>query len=80
MHRSSLTESKHFIVCQFLVSWASCNLESLTCKVHRYHHLQGVQMLFFKVGKFYELYEEDAAIAYEVLGYKVTVSGVGRCR
>ena len=40
----------------------------------------GVQMIFFKVGKFYELYEEDAAIAYEVLGYKVTVSGVGRCR
>jgi DNA mismatch repair protein MSH6 len=37
-------------------------------------------MIFFKVGKFYELYEEDAAIAYEVLGYKVTVSGVGRCR
>ena len=40
----------------------------------------GVQMIFFMVGKFYELYEEDAAIAYEVLGYKVTVSGVGRCR
>ena len=37
-------------------------------------------MIFFKVGKFYELYEEDAAVAYEVLGYKVTVSGVGRCR
>jgi DNA mismatch repair ATPase MutS len=39
-----------------------------------------VQMIFFKVGTFYELYEEDAAIAYEVLGYKVTVAGVGRCR
>ena len=37
-------------------------------------------MLFFKVGTFYELYEDDAQIGHDVLGWKMTVSGVGHCR
>ncbi|KAI5057624.1 hypothetical protein GOP47_0027639 [Adiantum capillus-veneris] len=37
-------------------------------------------VLFFKVGKFYELYELDAEIGHKELNWKMTVSGVGRCR
>ena len=37
-------------------------------------------VLFFKVGKFYELYEDDAEIGCAVLDWKMTVSGVGHCR
>ncbi|KAL6848057.1 hypothetical protein ACP4OV_022185 [Aristida adscensionis] len=37
-------------------------------------------VLFFKVGKFYELYELDAEIGQKELGWKMTVSGVGKCR
>ncbi|KAH7287690.1 hypothetical protein KP509_32G069600 [Ceratopteris richardii] len=37
-------------------------------------------VLFFKVGKFYELYELDAEIGHRELNWKMTVSGVGRCR
>ena len=37
-------------------------------------------VLFFKVGKFYELYEDDAEIGCRVLDWKMTVSGVGHCR
>ena len=37
-------------------------------------------MLFFKVGKFYELYEDDAEIGCRELDWKMTVSGVGHCR
>lgn len=37
-------------------------------------------VLFFKIGKFYELYEEDAQIGHDELGWKLTVSGVGHCR
>uniref|UniRef100_A0A061S473 Dna mismatch repair protein msh6-2 n=1 Tax=Tetraselmis sp. GSL018 TaxID=582737 RepID=A0A061S473_9CHLO len=37
-------------------------------------------VLFFKVGKFYELYEDDAEIGREVLDWKMTVTGVGHCR
>ena len=38
-------------------------------------------VLFFKVGKFYELYEDDAEIGCRELDWKMTVSGVGRhCR
>jgi hypothetical protein len=37
-------------------------------------------ILFFKIGKFYELYEEDAQIGQDELGWKLTVSGVGHCR
>ncbi|OUZ99913.1 DNA mismatch repair protein MutS [Macleaya cordata] len=37
-------------------------------------------LLFFKVGKFYELYESDAEIAHKELDWKITFSGVGKCR
>ncbi|XP_020582500.1 DNA mismatch repair protein MSH7 isoform X2 [Phalaenopsis equestris] len=37
-------------------------------------------VLFFKVGKFYELYELDAEIGQRELDWKMTVSGVGKCR
>ncbi|XP_021723674.1 DNA mismatch repair protein MSH7-like [Chenopodium quinoa] len=37
-------------------------------------------LLFFKVGKFYELYELDADIGHKELDWKLTNSGVGKCR
>ncbi|KAK7271285.1 hypothetical protein RJT34_27060 [Clitoria ternatea] len=37
-------------------------------------------LLFFKVGKFYELYEMDAEIGHKELDWKLTLSGVGKCR
>ncbi|CAM6101701.1 unnamed protein product [Calypogeia fissa] len=37
-------------------------------------------ILFFKVGKFYELYELDAEIGHKELDWKLIVSGVGKCR
>ncbi|GAB4839197.1 DNA mismatch repair protein msh7 [Ancistrocladus abbreviatus] len=37
-------------------------------------------VLFFKVGKFYELYELDAEIGHKELDWKITHSGVGKCR
>ncbi|XP_058111124.1 DNA mismatch repair protein MSH7 [Magnolia sinica] len=37
-------------------------------------------VLFFKVGKFYELYELDAEIGHKELDWKMTNSGVGKCR
>ncbi|XP_020249887.1 DNA mismatch repair protein MSH7 isoform X2 [Asparagus officinalis] len=37
-------------------------------------------VLFFKVGKFYELYEVDAEIGQKELDWKMTISGVGNCR
>ncbi|KAG0498938.1 hypothetical protein HPP92_003629 [Vanilla planifolia] len=37
-------------------------------------------ILFFKVGKFYELYELDAEIGQKELDWKMTISGVGKCR
>ncbi|KAH9604842.1 hypothetical protein KSS87_008846 [Heliosperma pusillum] len=37
-------------------------------------------LLFFKVGKFYELYELDAEIGHKELDWKMTMSGVGKCR
>lgn len=37
-------------------------------------------LIFFKVGKFYELYELDAEIGNKELNWKLTVSGVGKCR
>ncbi|KAL0345263.1 UNVERIFIED_CONTAM: DNA mismatch repair protein MSH7 [Sesamum radiatum] len=37
-------------------------------------------VLFFKVGKFYELYELDAEIGHKELDWKITLSGVGKCR
>ncbi|KOM54278.1 hypothetical protein LR48_Vigan10g017000 [Vigna angularis] len=37
-------------------------------------------VLFFKVRKFYELYEMDADIGHKELDWKITLSGVGKCR
>ncbi|XP_059638111.1 DNA mismatch repair protein MSH7 [Cornus florida] len=37
-------------------------------------------VIFFKVGKFYELYELDAEIGHKELDWKMTMSGVGKCR
>ncbi|KAI5441851.1 hypothetical protein KIW84_011055, partial [Lathyrus oleraceus] len=37
-------------------------------------------VLFFKVGKFYELYEMDAEIGHNELDWNMTFRGVGRCR
>ncbi|GER26266.1 DNA mismatch repair protein MutS [Striga asiatica] len=37
-------------------------------------------VLFFKVGKFYELYELDAEIGHKELDWRITLSGVGKCR
>ncbi|RZC71699.1 hypothetical protein C5167_034884 [Papaver somniferum] len=37
-------------------------------------------LLFYKVGQFYELYELDAEIAHKELDWKLTFSGVGKCR
>ncbi|XP_030472662.2 DNA mismatch repair protein MSH7 [Syzygium oleosum] len=37
-------------------------------------------VLFFKVGKFYELYELDADVGHKELDWKITLSGVGKCR
>ncbi|KAK3210754.1 hypothetical protein Dsin_015460 [Dipteronia sinensis] len=37
-------------------------------------------LIFFKVGKFYELYEIDAEIGHKELDWKITLSGVGKCR
>lgn len=43
---------------------------------HKYRDV----ILFFKIGSFYELYEEDAQIGHDVLGWKLTLTGVGACR
>ena len=37
-------------------------------------------VLFFKAGEFYELYEIDAKIGHKEFDWKMTVSGVGKCR
>ncbi|KAH9330915.1 hypothetical protein KI387_003023, partial [Taxus chinensis] len=37
-------------------------------------------ILFFKVGKFYELYEVDAEIGQKEFDWKMIISGVGKCR
>ncbi|KAH9287602.1 hypothetical protein KI387_031719, partial [Taxus chinensis] len=37
-------------------------------------------ILFFKVGKFYELYEVDAEVGQKEFDWKMTLSGVGKCR
>ncbi|KAF6172860.1 hypothetical protein GIB67_035414 [Kingdonia uniflora] len=37
-------------------------------------------LLFFKMGKFYELYEKDAEIGHKELDWKITFSGVGKCK
>ncbi|RYR57388.1 hypothetical protein Ahy_A05g023121 [Arachis hypogaea] len=37
-------------------------------------------MFCYKVGKFYEFYEMDAEIGHKELDWKITLSGVGKCR
>ncbi|CAA7397194.1 unnamed protein product [Spirodela intermedia] len=37
-------------------------------------------ILFFKVGKFYELYELDAEVGHKELDWRITHSGVGKCK
>ena len=37
-------------------------------------------VLFFKAGEFYELYEIDAEIGHKEFDWKMTVSGVSKCR
>ena len=35
---------------------------------------------WFKVGAFYELYEDDATVGHQVFGLTVTYTGVGKCK
>lgn len=37
-------------------------------------------ILFFKIGTFYELYEVDAEVGHKEFGWKLIVSGVGKCK
>ena len=37
-------------------------------------------LIFLFQGKFYELYELDAEIGHKELDWKMTLSGVGKCR
>ena len=37
-------------------------------------------LLFIRIGSFYELYEDDAQVAHDLLDWKLTVTGVGHCR
>jgi len=37
-------------------------------------------IFFFKIGKFYELYELDAEIGHKEMDWKLTYSGVGKCK
>ncbi|KAI3512542.1 hypothetical protein L1887_19858 [Cichorium endivia] len=37
-------------------------------------------LIFFKVGKFYELYEIDVENRHKEVDWKMTMSGVGKCR
>ena len=48
--------------------------------VHRIKANYRDVILFFKVGKFYELYEDDAQIGADALEWKMTITGVGHCR
>eukprot|EP00249_Psilotum_nudum_P023850 c29006_g2_i1 orf=215-1384(+) len=58
-------------------------LSKMTASQKQYWETKSQYMdtiIFFKVGKFYELYEMDAEIGHRMLGWKMTVSGVGKCR
>ncbi|MCO5574052.1 hypothetical protein L7F22_027829 [Adiantum nelumboides] len=58
-------------------------LNKMTASQKQYWTVKSQYMdtvLFFKVGKFYELYELDAEVGHKELNWKMTVSGVGRCR
>lgn len=41
--------------------------------------LKGIEC-FLMQGKFYELYELDADVGHKELDWKITLSGVGKCR
>ncbi|KAL3653095.1 Mismatch repair protein msh3 [Castilleja foliolosa] len=61
-------------------------LRNLTASQKQYWDVKRQYMdvvLFFKVktqGKFYELYELDAETGHKELDWKITLSGVGKCR
>ncbi|XP_077212403.1 MUTS homolog 7 isoform X2 [Tasmannia lanceolata] len=59
------------------------DLKKMTASQKQYWSVKCQYMdvvLFFKVGKFYELYELDAEIGHKELDWKMTHSGVGKCR
>lgn len=43
-------------------------------------HLSNYMIYDQAQGKFYELYELDAEIGHKELDWKMTLSGVGKCR
>ncbi|XP_047320706.1 DNA mismatch repair protein MSH7 [Impatiens glandulifera] len=58
-------------------------LTKMTASQRQYWSVKSKYMdviLFFKVGKFYELYELDAEIGHKELNWKMTLSGLGKCR
>ncbi|XP_071726754.1 DNA mismatch repair protein MSH7 [Rutidosis leptorrhynchoides] len=58
-------------------------LRKMTASQKQYWSVKSQYMdvlIFFKVGKFYELYEVDAEIGHKELDWKMTMSGVGKCR
>ncbi|KAL6984821.1 DNA mismatch repair protein msh7 [Sarracenia purpurea var. burkii] len=58
-------------------------LKKMSASQKQYWNVKSQYMdlvLFFKVGKFYELYELDAEIGHVELDWKMTFSGVGKCR
>lgn len=66
------------LVLKHLLSFIEINSYSVIggCKL-----FSGVPKLFIIIqGKFYELYELDAEIGHKELDWKITLSGVGKCR
>ncbi|XP_031505729.1 DNA mismatch repair protein MSH7 [Nymphaea colorata] len=58
-------------------------LKKMSTTQRQYWSLKSQYMdviIFFKVGKFYELYELDADIGHKELEWKITESGVGKCK
>lgn len=58
-------------------------LDKMSASQKQYWKTKSLYMdtiLFFKVGKFYELYELDAEIGQKEFDWKLTISGVGKCR
>ncbi|CAN6456396.1 unnamed protein product [Victoria cruziana] len=58
-------------------------LKKMSTTQRQYWSLKSQYMdviVFFKVGKFYELYELDADIGHKELDWKITESGVGKCK
>ncbi|KAF5748604.1 putative DNA mismatch repair protein MSH6-2 [Tripterygium wilfordii] len=59
------------------------SLKKMSASQKQYWSIKSQYMdvvLFFKVGKFYELYELDAELGHKELDWKMTFSGVGKCR